>query len=152
MHNYLLFFLGMILFSCGNSTYENYHSFPENKWNTDSIVIFQYTIDDTTRSYDLSLKIRHTVDYEFQNLFLFLEGTKKDTIEITLSNKNGKWLGTGMCDVREFECVFQKERIFAKKGKYELRVEQAMRYGPVQKIEKLEHVLDIGLMVFEHND
>ena len=152
MRNSPLFFFAIILLSCGNTTYENYHSFNHNEWNTDSIVIFNYTIADTTKKYDLSLKIRHTIDYEFQNLFLFLGETKKDTIEITLSNKNGKWLGSGICDVREVEYFFDKERNFTKKGKYEIRIEQAMRYGSAEKIENLEHVLDIGLMVFEHND
>ena len=152
MRNSPLFFFAIILLSCGNTTYENSHSFNHNVWNTDSIVIFNYTIADTTKKYDLSLKIRHTIDYEFQNLFLFLGETKKDTIEITLSNKNGKWLGSGICDVREVEYFFDKERNFTKKGKYEIRIEQAMRYGSAEKIENLEHVLDIGLMVFEHND
>jgi gliding motility-associated lipoprotein GldH len=115
-------------------------------------VVFQYTISDTTKLYDFSLKIRHTVDYEFQNLFLFLEGEKKDTIEIILSNKSGKWLGTGICDVREFEYIFDKEQFFTKKGKHELKIEQAMRYGSVEKIENLEHVLDLGLMIRRHND
>ena len=114
--------------------------------------MFKYTISDTTIKYDLSLKIRHTIDYEFQNLFFFLEDIKKDTIEIILASKNGKWLGSGISDVREVEYVFDKNRIFSKKGEYKIRVEQAMRYGPKDKIENLEHILDIGLIVSEHHD
>ena len=152
MRNSSLFFFCIILLSCGNITYENYHSFNHNEWNTDSITSFKYSISDTTNKYDLSLKIRHTIDYKFQNLFLFLEETKKDTIEIILANKSGKWLGAGISDVREFEYVFDKGRNFAKKGEYEIRIEQAMRYGSTEKIENLEHILDIGLIIVEHND
>ena len=152
MYNYLLVIFASILFSCGNNTYENYHSFNGGRWNTDSIVKFKYTIIDTTKKYDLSLKIRHTVDYNFQNLFVFLEETTKDTIEIILANKAGKWLGTGIIDVREVEYVFHKKREFVEKGEYTLTIEQAMRYGASQKIENLEHVLDVGLIVLENNE
>ena len=152
MRNYSLVFFCVILLSCGNTTYENYHSFNYNGWNTDSIARFKYTITDTTKKYDLSLKIRHTVDYEFQNLFIFLEEANKDTIEIILANKNGQWLGSGISDVREFEYVFAKQRTFAKKGDYELSIEQAMRHASVHKIVNLENILDIGLIVSEHND
>lgn len=152
MRSYLLFFFGTILFSCGNTTYENYHSFNRMGWSADSIIDFKYNIIDTVKAYDLSLKIRHTVDYEFQNLFLFLEDASKDTVEIILANKNGKWLGTGISDVRELEYVFSSNRNFSKKGEYELRIEQAMRYGELNKIENLEHILDVGLIVAKHND
>ena len=81
-----------------------------------------------------------------------IEDIKKDTIEIMLASKNGKWLGSGISDVREVEYVFDKNRIFSKKGEYKIRVEQAMRYGPKDKIENLEHILDIGLIVSEHHD
>jgi gliding motility-associated lipoprotein GldH len=152
MHNCLLIFFSIILLSCGNNTYEDYHSFKYKRWNTDSIVSFKYTILDTTIKYDLSLSIRHSVDYEFQNLFIFLEETHKDTIEIILANKSGKWIGSGISDIREVKYNFDNERIFAKKGEYMLSIEQAMRYGSQAKIENLEHILDVGLIVAKHNE
>jgi len=152
MRNYLLFFIVTILLSCSNNAYEDYHSFKHKSWNTDSIASFKYTISDTTIKYDLSLRIRHSVDYEFQNLYLFLEENQKDTIEIILANKSGKWMGNGVGDVREFHYVFDKKRSFFKKGEYKLNIEQAMRYGSKAKIENLEHILDIGLIVSEHNE
>ena len=152
MHSFFMFFFAIILLSCGSNTYENYHSFNHNGWNADSIVSFNYTITNPTKKYELRLKIRHTIDYEFQNLFLFLEEYKKDTIEIILANKSGEWLGFGVSDVREFEFTLDKERIFPKKGNYKIKLEQAMRYGALSKIVNLEHVLDVGLIVSEHND
>ncbi len=152
MYNYIALFFLAVLVSCKNPTYENYYSFDNKGWCTDSIVSFNYTITDTINTYSLSLKIRHTVDYEFQNLFLFLEQEKKDTIEIILANKSGKWLGDGISEVRELEHIFEKKRVFSKKGDYELRAEQAMRYGLMDKIETLEHILDIGLRVSKNDE
>ena len=152
MRNYLLVFFGVILFSCSKTRYENYYSFNNKGWNTDTIISFKYTIVDTVNKYDMRLKIRHTVNYEFQNLFLFLDGANKDTIEINLANKMGKWIGSGISDIREVEYVFDKKREFDKKGDYELKVEQAMRYGSLDKIENLEHILDVGLIISDNND
>ena len=150
--NYLAYSVCITLSSCGNNIYENYHSFNYAGWNTDSIVKFRYTVTDTINAYDLRLKIRHTVDYNFQNLFLFLKDEKKDTIEIILANKNGKWTGSGISNIREVEYVFDRKRHFKKKGEYSLSVEQAMRYGDLHEIERLDHILDVGLMVSKNNE
>ena len=152
MRNYFLLFFGIILFSCSKTRYENYYSFNNNGWNSDTIIRFKYTIVDTVNPYDIKLKLRHNVNYEFQNLFLFLEETKKDTVEINLANKIGKWLGSGIGDIREVEYVFDKKRVFDKKGDYNLKIEQAMRHGPLDKIENLEHILAVGLIISENND
>ncbi len=152
MRSYSIILCAILFISCGRNTQETYHSFNHNEWNSDSIVVFKYNIYDTIKSYDLSLKIRHTVDYEFQNLFLFLIGEKRDTVEIELANKQGEWLGSGISDVREVEYIFCKKREFKNSGEYIVGVEQAMRYGPLNRIENLEHVLDVGLIVYTNND
>ena len=66
-----------------------------------------------------------------------------------MSNKNGKWLGSGVCDIREVEYVFAEDVMFMKAGKHEIKIEQAMRYGSVEKIENLDNVLDIGLIILK---
>lgn len=147
-----VFFFGIIFFSCNKITHEEYYSFPKSGWFSDSSVTFQYFILDTIKTYDMSLKIRHTVDYEFQNLFVFLESTKRDTIEIILANKKGKWLGKGISDLREFEHVLEIDRRFLKSGEHSLKVEQAMRYGGAERIENLKHILDLGLIISENNE
>ena len=54
--------------------------------------------------------------------------------------------------MREVTYILEKERCFQKKGEYNLDLEQAMRYGSEQKIVNLKHILDVGLIVVEHND
>ena len=152
MHNYLTALFLLIIVSCDSGIYEEYYSFDNQIWNTDSIIEFNYIILDTTKQYDLSLKFRHSIDYEFQNLFIFLYSKKKDTIELNLADKNGKWLGSGVSDIREVEYTFEKGRMFFKKGEHQLRIEQAMRYGFENKIENLENVLDIGLIISKKNE
>jgi gliding motility-associated lipoprotein GldH len=82
--------------------YENYYSFENESWNSDSLKSFDFKIMDTTTTYSLSLNVRHSIDYEYQNLFVFVTGVVNDTIELILAEKNGKWKGSGISDVREF--------------------------------------------------
>jgi gliding motility-associated lipoprotein GldH len=152
MRSYSLFFFAVTILSCSNNTYENYHSFSDEGWNTDSVIKFKYNILDIETQYDLILKIRHTVDYDFQNLFVFLNDINRDTFEITLADKSGRWLGKGVSDIRQFEYLFYSQRKFATAGEQVITIEHAMRYGSAKEIEVLENILDIGLIVSEHND
>ena len=152
MRNIIFISCFLLLASCRNNTYQKHHVFTNNKWHTDSILHYNYLILDTTKKYKLSLNIRHNIDYEYENLFLFLDGEHKDTVEIILANKEGKLLGSGVSDIREFQYVFDENKKYLKKGNYKLEVEQAMRHGSEEKIKILQHILDIGLIISKQNE
>ena len=152
MRNCYLLILAISLISCDNTVYENYYSFDNESWNSDSLKSFDFEIMDTLATYNLSLNIRHSTDYEYQNLFLFLSGDLNDTIELELADKIGKWKGSGLSDIREFEYLLAKNKVFSKKGNHSINIEQAMRFGPKEKIQNLEHVSDVGLIIRKQND
>ena len=144
--------IGMLI-SCSNSiVFEEYKSFENQKWNSDSIALFNCFINDTTSKNIIKIKLRHSVDYEFQNLFLFIETDMKDTVELILADKEGMWLGSGIGDVREFEFEYQNAKLFSKKGDYSFKIEQAMRYGVAEKIQVLKNVLAVGLCIEKLNE
>ena len=150
----ILVLIGTIVMfiSCDNSiVFEEYKSFENQKWNTDSIALFNYFITDTTSKNIIKIKLRHTVEYEFQNLFLFIKSEKMDTIEIQLANKEGRWLGKGVGDIRMVDFVYKNKKVFSKKGDLIIEIEQAMRYGNFEKIQQLKHIKSIGFRV-EKND
>jgi len=139
--------IGMFI-SCDNTiVFEEYKSFENQQWNTDSAAFFNYTTTDTTSENTIKIKLRHTVDYEFQNLFLFVEADVLDTVELILANKEGMWLGSGIGDVREFEFQYQNTKLFSKKGNYSFKIEQAMRYEGVEKIQVLNNILAVGISI-----
>ena len=152
MRNFYLLILTISLVSCDNTVYENYYSFENESWNSDSLKSFDFEIMDTLATYNLSLNIRHSTDYEYQNLFIFVSGEVNDTIELMLADKNGKWKGSGISDIREFIHSLKKDRTFSKKGKYSINIEQAMRYGASEKIQNLPNILDIGLIIKKQDD
>jgi len=143
----------VMFISCDSSiVFEEYKSFENQNWNTDSAAFFNYTITDTTSTNTVKIKLRHTVEYEFQNLILFVETDVIDTVELMLANKEGMWLGGGIGDVREFEFEYQNAKLFSKKGNYSFKIEQAMRYGMAEKIQVLNNVLAVGLSIEKLNE
>ena len=143
----------VMFISCDSSiVFEDYKSFENQNWNTDSAAFFNYVTTDTTSTKTVKIKFRHTVDYEFQNLFLFIETDVLDTVELMLANKEGMWLGSGIGDVREFEFNYQNAKIFNKKGNYSFKIEQAMRYGRAERIPVLNNILAVGLSIEKLNE
>jgi len=143
----------LVLISCNNNiVFENYKTFENQIWSADSSVFFPYSVSDTICKNQIVIKVRHTTNYEFQNLFLFVKTAKKDTLELLLANKEGKWTGKGVGDVREVEFVYIKDKVFAKKGDFTFEIEQAMRYGEFEKIQHLNNIKAIGLSVQKQDD
>ena len=152
--NKLLFFLCLIAASCSHNSVENqYHVFDKKTWNSDSVILFSINSKDSIERHKVTLNIRHTTDYKFQNLYLFthFQGAS-DTVELMISEKNGKWKGRGIGDIREISFVLKKDTYFKKKGDYNLSVEQAMRYGNENKISMLKGLVAVGLSVEKINE
>jgi len=123
IRNSVLIVIIVMFISCDNSIiFEEYKSFENQNWNTDS------------------------------NLFIFIETDVMDTIELILANKEGMWLGNGIGDVREFEFEYQNKKLFSKKGNYSFRFEQAMRYGVAEKIQVLNNIIAVGLSIEQLNE
>ena len=148
-----IFLLGLAFISCNNNiVFEDYKTFKNQTWNADSSVVFNYFVRDTTSNNQFVIKVRHTTNYTFQNLFLFVKTEKTDTLELLLANKEGEWLGKGIGDVREVEVVYRKDKVFSKKGNFTFEIEQAMRYGALEKIQHLNNIKAIGLSIQKQDD
>ena len=147
----LLFFLVVGFVSCQNENKkEVYHSFNNNTWNTDSTVSFKLDNVDTTSSHDLYLMVRHTTNFKFQNLFLFTNfENQKDTLEVVLSEKSGKWLGKGFGETKELKIKIKKNIKFKQNQEQIFFVEQAMRYEDLEKIINLTEIVAVGIGLYK---
>ena len=109
---------------------------------------FEYFITDSIIKHKCILKIRHTVEYEFQNLYLFISSeSNKDTIEVLMAEKNGRWVGKGIGNIREVEIILNTNKIYNNKGEQKIIIEQAMRHGSRNKIETLKHIDALGIII-----
>jgi len=151
-----MFFFGLgvvLLFACNNNKgFDEYFSIPNNSWHTDSILNFKCRIADTNTVYDVIIKVRHSTNYSYQNLFLFVHQNTTDTIELLLADKNGKWLGSGLSDIRELVYILEEKRKFSWNEQYYIDIEQAMRYGNKEVITNLNGVSAIGISIKTHNE
>ena len=147
------FFSLLLLVCCNTKTESSYNVFEEDSWHADSIITLNHDVVDSITKHNLYLKIRHTTDFEYQNIFLFVDfQEKRDTVEVTLSEKNGKWLGSGFGDIKEVEYCFAKEIIFNSKKTSNVTVEQAMRYGDQPVITNLKGIIALGINIKKSED
>ena len=114
-------------------------------WDSKDKVRFDVMINDISSAYSFYINLRNTGDYPFCNLFIFLKTTFPDgryaidTIECTLADKEGKWLGSGISDVKFNRLLFRKGVHFPQKGNYIFELEQGMR------IRELTGISDVGI-------
>jgi gliding motility-associated lipoprotein GldH len=67
--------------------------------------------------------------------------TSRDTLELTLADYDGRWLGSGMGSIKFSRFLFQQGIRFKQTGTYHFMLEQAMR------VRDLDGIHDIGLRI-----
>ena len=101
--------------------------------------------------------LRNDEHYEFSNLFLItkmeLPNSNKvivDTLEYEMATPEGKWLGYGYSSVKESKLWYKENFTFPTKGKYLIKIEQAMRkIGDNNGVPVLKGITEVGLRVEE---
>ncbi len=120
-------------------------------WHREFVPEFAFDIADTVSKHDLFIDIRHTGDYPFSDLFLFVDlqgpGDRhmRDTVECLLADPTGRWYGKGLgfifADRYEAHVLYKLGNRFPVSGRYTMRLEQAMR------TEELPGVIDVGISI-----
>lgn len=139
---WLSFFLVALLFSsCKKDIfYEEIFVVNENGWGMDSPVMCEFEITDTLQYYTIYMDIRNTIDFETQNLYVFMDsedptGNKnRDTLEFLLADNHGHWKGHGNGRYRDYQYIFYPKVRFPYKGKYKFVFQQAMREDEIKGI------------------
>jgi gliding motility-associated lipoprotein GldH len=135
-------------FACDSArVYEVYKPIDQSGWDKDSSIVFQFEIDDTIRNYNLSINVRNQNQYQYSNLWLFIDimapnqTSLLDTFEVQLARPDGKWLGNGIGNLHDHQSPYKKNVFFPVKGTYYIRMNQGMRD------KQLSGINDIGLRV-----
>lgn len=141
--------IGMVLLtSCGSDViFEENKAVAGQKWNRNEPLSFTVDITDTVSSFNMYINLRHTGDYGYSNMYMFINTLRpdgksmRDTVECILQDNEGKWLGSGIGDIYDNRLVFHQNVRFPNAGPYTFRFEHAMRD------EILEGVSDVGMRV-----
>lgn len=142
----LFIFAVLILASCGETTVFDEFQPIGGLWHQDSIQSFVVPIEDNSKPYAVIMKLRHNADYPYANLYLFRtiassNGTEyTDTVNLAIADRQGKWLGQGVGEVKTMEWVFADRGLqFTDQRKYTFTLQHGMRDT------LLEGVMDVGL-------
>jgi gliding motility-associated lipoprotein GldH len=145
----LLFILLMIVIvSCdSNRLFEEHTTLEKGVWNMNKPVRFTVGISDLISRYNVYLNVRNGQEYAYSNLFMFMTTTfpdgkvARDTVELTLADYDGRWLGSGMGSVKFSKFLFEKGIQFKQAGNYVFSFEQAMR------VADLKGIYDLGMRI-----
>lgn len=149
-----LLFISLLL-GCNNGVeYSQYASLPDG-WEAHNPVLFQLEVTDSLTPKDIFIMVRNTEQYPFSNLFLItkMEEPKSnkvivDTLEYEMATPEGKWLGDGYSAIKESKLWYKEQFVFPTKGKYNLKIEQAMRkIGDNEGVTVLKGITEVGVRV-----
>lgn len=138
----------VFILSCDkNAVYDKNISIPKHVWSSGDTLSYYVNIADTVHSHNIYLNIRNSHNYEYSNIFLFISTFApngnfiKDTVEITLADKTGKWFGKGAADVFSLQVPYKIKIKFPFKGIYLFEIQHAMWNN------NLKGIIDVGLRV-----
>lgn len=159
-NSFLALFLCVSFFiSCDDKReYDSYISVPNSSWNSRNKLAFEFTIEDTIYKKNVFINIRNNNNYQYSNLFLitnlrFPDGQEiVDTLQYEMTDKSGKFLGTGFSGIKENKLFYKENKVFPTSGNYKLSISQAMRKsGAVKGIEELEGITEVGFRIEKIN-
>lgn len=124
-----------------NKPIENY------SWQISDQKKFDVNVQDSLSLYRFFVSVRHTGDYKYNNLYLFLNTIypnntiARDTIELVLTDNEGNWVGEGLSNLKFVQRSVKKGIRFQQKGVYSFIIEHGMRDNP------LDGVANIGICI-----
>jgi gliding motility-associated lipoprotein GldH len=98
--------------------------------------------------YDIGLKIVHTTDFEYQNLYIrilteFPDGKLlTQTLPIDFADYTGLWYGKCTGEICSLRVTLQENALFDQVGDHSFKIIQYMRMDPVPGIKEVAMILD----------
>jgi gliding motility-associated lipoprotein GldH len=133
MKFYIFIIFCFLLFACHHNTfYHKTDTLPNEVWNLDSTLVYEFNISDSLQYYNFYIDVRSTTQYPYQDLYLFFStqfpdsATFTDTLKCTLCDVYGRWTGKGSGRIKENRFVLRSKVRFQQKGDYIFSAQQAM--------------------------
>jgi gliding motility-associated lipoprotein GldH len=125
----------VLLASCGKTVVlDELHTLEDSRWHMDSVVTVVWEPEQSEDPVFMSMYIRHSTEYPYNNLFLFrsIESTQgveyTDTVNVALADPLGVWNGSGMSNLKTLEIPIGQGAVrFRDDERYTLKITQGMR-------------------------
>ncbi|HAG16729.1 MAG TPA: hypothetical protein DCG69_09480 [Bacteroidales bacterium] len=139
--------MGFGLSSCDRNRFYEQSSTVDPIWIYSDGKTFDVKIADTLKYYNFYINVRNTIDYEFANLYFFIQTdlpdgkAARDTVECQLADYQGKWLGNGSGEFRDNRFLIRKNMRFLRSGNYHFVLKHGMRP------DSLKGITDVGIRI-----
>lgn len=139
-----------LLSSCDDQRlYENNKELADKYWLADSVLNFEFEVQDIGTPYNLYINIRNTASYPYENIYLtyYLKDSLDKELKSELINynlfdpKTGQPFGEGLGDIFDHQFLLLKNYQFQTTGTYSFNLQQYMR------MDSLPEVLAAGVRV-----
>ncbi|WP_291529078.1 gliding motility lipoprotein GldH [Bacteroides sp. UBA939] len=142
----ILLFVASFFIACDKQVvYHVYQSLPADGWRKQDTLFFKIMASDSVALYSISVEVRNRNIYPYQNLPLLIscdspeaQNAKKDTLQLTLADSGGVWLGDGWGDLYQSSFSTGYIRI-GKAGEYRFKITHLL------PDDKLPGINDIGI-------
>lgn len=142
-------YLLLVLSSCGPSPIHSEKLELDGVWEYDENLTSTISVTDTLSNYDLALKMNHSSEFYFQNIYvrietIFPDGKKiSEPLSLQLAKSKGQW--NGKCGGESCEILFSLQDNF----KFKNLGDHRFSIGQFSRDEKLKGINEIELMLFE---
>lgn len=152
-HTLLLLATALLLAACTSGVvFQADMPIANGAWDTSFKPEFSFDIADTVGKHDVYIDVRHTGDYAYSDLYLFIDldgpggRNMRDTVECLLADPMGRWLGKGTGFIfasrtHDAKVLYRLGNRFPAAGRYTIRIEQGMRDNP------LPGIIDVGVSI-----
>ena len=131
------------LLSCSKEiVYNDFRPVPDKIWDKQSDFVFEFELKDATIPYDITLQLRNSVFYPYQNLWVLFdqlhlsEIVLNDTIEYRLADDFGRWTGNGIT-LFQNQFPVKTNYHFPDTGKYTISIRHGMQDDGLKGIENI---------------
>lgn len=139
-----LLFLLPFLSACGPEViYEKDVDFPNGSWAWADSVQFNYSVQDTSRLYDVLLEVSHGTDFAYQNFYVKIHTTPPsgkrfgEQLSLQLAGDFGEWLGDCSGEQCKLVIPYLTDVRFRESGDYGLTFRQFSRDEPLAAVDGL---------------
>lgn len=142
----VILFVVLGIASCDSQrVFEENKDIEDKSWHVDSLISFDFKINDASIAYDVYTNISNESAYNFYNLY-YKYALRDSTGEIFRSElvnvdlfeqKSGKPLGDGLGDIFDHRQLILDDFLFEQAGLYSLSLQQYMRVDSLQDIRSV---------------
>ncbi|MFI3239383.1 MAG: gliding motility lipoprotein GldH [Bacteroidales bacterium] len=134
-----------------HTSYSDFSKIATFGWDKNAPIVIKPIYPDSLATYDLYLAVRHSSEYKYQNLWLFIDYynncdslVKRDTVQYKLANEFGKWYSNG------FGSQYQYEELIDQQVTSDIAHHIVIWHG--MRNDTLKQIQDIGIRLDIKND